>query len=73
MPPSNEAYAKVTLRWVSEVERGERLELVKVETIAEYPFVEPADVSLELNTMLEDSFWLDEPELDLTHLRKGAP
>jgi hypothetical protein len=72
---NREAYASVKLRWISERGGGERIELVEVkslpapsndpETARRFPAIDPTEVSLRLNTMLEDSYWLDDPKLEV--------
>jgi hypothetical protein len=64
-PPRTVLRAYVTLRWVSTRGEGERLELVKVENHPDCPGIDPSDISMRLNTMLEESHWLDEPRFDL--------
>ncbi|HEY0946259.1 MAG TPA: virulence factor SrfB [Opitutaceae bacterium] len=63
--PLKGAHARVKLRWVSERGKGERLELVSVASVRGEPEVDPAEVHLRLNTMFEESFWLDEPRLEI--------
>ena len=65
IPPRVGLHALVTLRWVSKRGEGEKLELVKVERHPDFPDLEPEDVSMRLNTMLEASHWLDEPKFNL--------
>ncbi len=67
-PPVPEAVARVTLRWVSRLGEGEKLELVQVEPHPDFPMVQPEDVSMRLNTLLSTSFWLDEPRFETEHL-----
>ena len=58
-------FARVRLRWLSTIGRGERLEIASITPLPGQPVaVDPADVRLKLNTMLEESFWLDEPRFD---------
>ncbi|HNX05863.1 MAG TPA: hypothetical protein PKI32_10200, partial [Opitutales bacterium] len=64
-PPKVGAHVFVTLRWVSGLGEGEKLELVKVENHPDYKEIDTADVSMRLNTMLEESHWLDEPRFDI--------
>ena len=33
-----------------------------------FPPIDPAEVHLRLNTMLEDSYWLDDPKLEIENL-----
>lgn len=70
--PQPETYAKVTLRWVSRAGEGEKLELVKVAPHPQFPDVDPDDISLQLNTMYEESFWLDDPRFDVEELINAA-
>lgn len=61
---AGEVLADVTLEWISEKGKGERLQLVDYEILGEDP---PAGrVVLKLNTMESDSYWLDDPKLDVT-------
>ncbi|MBD5779791.1 virulence factor SrfB [Pelagicoccus sp. NFK12] len=57
--------ADVTLRWVSERGKGEYIELVKVSPSTRFPEIDPAAVRFLLNTLLEESFWLDDPSLEI--------
>ena len=58
-------YARVRLRWMSALGQGERLQLASVTPLpGQLVAVDPADVRLKLNTMLDTSFWLDEPYFD---------
>ena len=76
--PVRDVHASVRLRWVSERGQGERLELVEVksalppggdaEAARHSPPIDPAEVHLRLNTMLEDSYWLDDPKLEIENL-----
>lgn len=62
-------FARVRLRWLSSLGRGERLELVGVTPLPGQPIeVDPSTVRLKLNTMLEESFWLDAPRFDVDGL-----
>ena len=71
-------HAWVTLRWVSERGRGERLELVEAksapppkdaaEAARHAPQIDSSEVHLRLNTMLEESYWLDDPKLEIENL-----
>ena len=63
----SEVYVRLKLRWVSRLGAGEYLELVpgSVAPAPGYEYVRPEDVSLGLNTMLDESFWLDDPKLNL--------
>ncbi len=60
-----EVHAEVTLRWVSRRGEGEKLELVDMRPAPGAHPVSPSEVSLTLNTMMEHSFWLDDPKLDI--------
>jgi len=60
-----ETYATVTLRWVSRKGEGERLELVKAAPADGFQPVVTEEVELKLNTMMEHSFWLDDPKLNI--------
>jgi len=76
--PVRDVRASVKLRWVSERGQGERLELVEVksalppgsdaEVARHFPPIDSAEVHLRLNTMLEDSYWLDDPKLEIENL-----
>lgn len=58
-------FARVRLRWLSTLGRGERLEVVGVTPLDNQPaLVDAADVRLKLNTLLGESFWLDQPQFD---------
>jgi len=58
-------FAHVRLRWLSTLGQGERLQLVEVTPLPGQPVdIDPAEVRLKLNTMLDASFWLDEPWFD---------
>lgn len=59
------ALVKVTLRWFSARGRGEWLECERIATHPDYPQVDPDEVSFRLNTLFEESFWLDEPKFTL--------
>lgn len=62
-------FARVRLRWLSTLGRGERLELVAVTPLPGQSIeVDPATVRLKLNTMLEESFWLDMPRFEVDGL-----
>jgi hypothetical protein len=62
---SRPVFARVRLRWRSKLGQGERLELVSVDPLpGQSVSADPADVRLKLNTMLDESFWLDEPRFD---------
>lgn len=62
-------FARVRLRWASCVGRGDRLELVAVTPLPGQPCaVRPEDVRLRLNTLLDESFWLDEPRFEVDAL-----
>ena len=65
--PGNKYYtADVTLRWVSEVGKGEALELVSIKPSKEFPDLDVSCVRFKLNTLLGDqSFWLDNPSLEV--------
>jgi hypothetical protein len=65
IPPRVGLHAMVTLRWVSKKGEGEKLEIVKVEPHPDFRDIEPQDVTMRLNTMLEESHWLDEPRFNL--------
>lgn len=69
----SEVYVKLKLRWVSRLGAGEYLELVpgSVEPSKGYEFVNPDDVALRLNTMMDESFWLDDPKLNVDLARMG--
>ncbi|MGF1448131.1 MAG: virulence factor SrfB [Opitutales bacterium] len=66
--PNPDARARVTLRWVSVRGEGERLELVSVKALPDFPEVQPEEVQLKLNTLFEESYWLDEPQYNTDHL-----
>ena len=76
--PVRDVHAWVKLRWVSERGRGERLELVDVksapppkddaEAARHAPQIDSSEVHLRLNTMLEESYWLDDPKLEIDNL-----
>ena len=58
-------FARIRLRWLSTIGRGERLEIASITALPGQPLlIDPADVRLKLNTMLDESFWLDEPRFD---------
>ncbi len=58
-------FARIKLRWLSTLGCGERVELAGVTPLPGQPIeIDPADVRLKLNTMLDDSFWLDAPRFD---------
>jgi hypothetical protein len=58
-------FARVRLRWLSGLGQGERLEIASITPIAgQSTAIDPADVRLKLNTMLDESFWLDEPRFE---------
>ena len=57
--------AKVRLRWVLEKGMGESLELVSVTTLEQVPEMENMRVRLRLNTLYENTFWLDDPRFEL--------
>ncbi len=61
----SETYATVTLRWVSRKGEGEKLELVKAAPADGFQPVMTEEVELKLNTMMEHSFWLDDPKLNI--------
>ncbi|MGA2016260.1 MAG: virulence factor SrfB [Opitutaceae bacterium] len=62
-------FARVRLRWTATVGGGERLELISVTPLSGQPVaVQPEHVRLRLNTMLDESFWLDEPRFDVDGL-----
>jgi hypothetical protein len=76
--PVRDIHASVKLRWVSERGHGERLELVEVKPVPtargeadagrHSPPIDPNEVHLRLNTMLEESYWLDDPKLEIENL-----
>lgn len=66
--PGSDVFARVTLRWRSRRGEGERLELAAVEPLPDYPEVRPEDVSLRLNTMFDESHWLDDPHFDVSSI-----
>ena len=58
-------FARVRLRWLSTLGRSERLEIAGVTPLPGQPVeINPAEVRLKLNTMLDESFWLDAPRFD---------
>lgn len=58
-------FARVRLRWLSTLGKGERLEIARVTALQGQPFeVDPSEVRLKLNTLLGETFWLDEPHFD---------
>ncbi len=59
------ACVNVTLRWSSKAGEGEKLELVRVDKHPDWPEIDPSDIEMRLNTMLEESHWLDDPSFDL--------
>jgi len=65
LPPVVGEHVYVTLRWVSKRGEGEKLELIKVENHPDYSNIDPSDVSMRLNTMLEESHWLDQPSFTI--------
>lgn len=69
--PSNvqvnpDAQIRVKLRWVSKLGEGEKLECVEIQAHPDFPDVRPEDVNFRLNTLFEESFWLDAPAFDTT-------
>jgi hypothetical protein len=62
-------FARIRLRWAAAAGGGERLELISVTPLPGQPaLVQPEHVRLRLNTMLDESFWLDEPRFDVDGL-----
>jgi hypothetical protein len=62
-------FARVRLRWTGSAGWGERLELVSVAPLPGQPAeIQPEHVRLRLNTMLDESFWLDEPRFEVDGL-----
>ena len=62
-------FARVRLRWAASAGGGERLELVSVTPLpGQSAEVQPEHVRLRLNTMLDESFWLDEPRFEVDGL-----
>jgi hypothetical protein len=68
--PAEHVRARVRLRWVSILGKGDKLELVEngVKPLEGYPPVQPGEVKLQLNTLVEDCFWMDDPRLDVDNL-----
>jgi hypothetical protein len=65
--PQAAVYVTLKLRWVSRLAAGEFLELdpASIEPAKGYEYVRPEDVTLRLNTMMDQSFWLDDPKLNV--------
>ena len=63
--PINGERVEVTLQWKSKAGEGERLHLLKVKTLEKDSRIDPAEVEMRLNTMLEESHWLDDPTFDV--------
>ena len=64
--PANKHYtADITLRWVSEVGKGESLEMVDIKPSKNFPELDISCVCFKLNTLLDESFWLDNPSLEV--------
>lgn len=62
-------FARIRLRWATSPHGGERLELLGVTPLPGQPAaVQPDQVRLRLNTLLDESFWLDEPRFDVDGL-----
>jgi hypothetical protein len=58
-------FVRARLRWRSALGQGERLELVSIDPLPGQPVeVDPSQVRFKLTTMLDESFWLDEPRFD---------
>lgn len=57
-----EVLAEVTLEWISEKGKGERLQLVDYEILGDSDKIQ-GRVVLKLNTMESSSYWLDDPKL----------
>jgi hypothetical protein len=64
MAPGRPFAAKVTLQWYSRAGEGEGLALKKTRILASDPLLDPDRVELRLNTLMHDSFWLDDPQFD---------
>ena len=67
---------RVKLRWVSIKGEGDKLELLAVTPPEHAPQLQPQDVKLQLNTLLDEWFWMDQPRLEVDHLfdyKKTAP
>lgn len=67
-----DAKAIVTLRWVFVPGEGDKLELVNVTPIPGQIPVQMSEVRLKLNTLPEESFWLDEPSLKMEFENQAA-
>jgi len=62
-------FARVRLRWIFSPGTGERLELIAISPLPNQPAeAHPEHVRLRLNTLLDESFWLDEPRFDVDEL-----
>jgi hypothetical protein len=70
--PAELVRARVRLRWVSILGKGDKLELVEngVKPLDGYPPVQPGEVKLQLNTLdeVKDRFWMDDPEFKVDNL-----
>ncbi|MFA5256903.1 MAG: virulence factor SrfB, partial [Opitutales bacterium] len=64
-PPIQGAHVFVTLKWSSTAGEGEQLELTRVDRHPDWPEMDVASVEMRLNTMLEESHWLDDPSFDI--------
>ncbi len=76
IPPSQQdntpVYARLKIRWIMTTDEGEKLELIDVSPLHNSPLVDFDSVKLKLNTMIEESFWLDDPKLEVEHLFKST-
>ena len=62
---NSRVFARIRLRWLSTLGRSERLEIAEVNAVpGQAVEVDPQDVKLKLNTMMDESFWLDAPRFD---------
>ena len=64
-PVTPGAYVRATLRWVSSLGEGERLVCEGFDSHPDFPEVLPEDVSFKLNTLFEESYWLDKPAFEV--------
>ncbi|NBD37631.1 MAG: hypothetical protein GVY10_03580 [Verrucomicrobia bacterium] len=63
-----DAGIRVTLRAVSEKDKGERLELVDIKPHPDSPDLNLGMVEWRLNTLSDETFWLDSPRLRVADL-----
>jgi hypothetical protein len=63
--PISNLRVEVTLQWFSQKHKGEKLVMTNVKALPGSAVCDPSDVHMRLNTMIEQSHWLDEPTFDL--------